>query len=301
MKLLSSSTLSASMRSTGAPSKIPVLGWKLWSGLCLLALAVTARAFPPAPDHIVYGQVRDEMGNPLRAKSAEVWLETAAGVRLRTRIVPGIEPGLNYRLAVPMDSGLTADQYKPTALRPAVPFTMWVRLNGTVFLPIEVRLTARALGRPGEKTRLDLTLGEDSDGDGLPDAWERAMMAAFGQGSALADLNPKDDLDQDKLSNMDEYLAGTYAFDPLDGFQLTIVSYNQGAPVIEFMGIPGRAYSILGSQNMGQWWPVAFKPLGAQAPVSGEYHAGDVGALRMEILPVEPSSSAFMFFKLMVR
>ena len=30
------------------------------------------------------------------------------------------------------------------------------------------------LGKPSETTRLDLTLGEDSDGDGLPDAWERA-------------------------------------------------------------------------------------------------------------------------------
>ena len=37
-----------------------------------------------------------------------------------------------------------------------------------------------ALGRPGESTRIDLTLGEDRDGDGLPDAWERTLITASG-------------------------------------------------------------------------------------------------------------------------
>src|ERR1043166_7868101 len=98
--------------------------------LSLFALAtflpLCTRAFPPAPDHLIFGQVRDEFGNPLDLTAAQVYLETTAGIRIKTQIIPGLEPGVNYKLSVPMDSGLTADQYKPTALQPTVPFKMWV-------------------------------------------------------------------------------------------------------------------------------------------------------------------------------
>jgi hypothetical protein len=41
------------------------------------------------------------------------------------------------------------------------------------------------LGEPGKRTHLDLTLGEDLDGDGIPDAWERALLAALGGNRTL--------------------------------------------------------------------------------------------------------------------
>ncbi len=292
-----------------APSNllVPLLGgvqgWvrRLGAYACLLLLSISAQAFPPAPDHLLFGQVRDELGNPIIVKSAEVYLETTAGIRIKTPIIPGIEPGVNYKLPVPMDSGLTADQYKPTALHPAVPFKMWVRVNGTTFLPIQMTLKSSSLGAPGEKTRLDLTLGEDTDGDGLPDAWERAMMAALGLKMSLADFKPNNDLDHDGLNNMDEYLAGTYAFDPADGFALKMATYNGGAPVLEFMGIRGHTYSILGSQDMIQWSPVAFRLSGSSDPASSEYYANDVRTVRMEIPRTDPQTPTLKFFKLMVR
>ncbi|MBI4326637.1 MAG: hypothetical protein HY674_15440 [Chloroflexi bacterium] len=271
----------------------------------LLALAtfwpLPAHAYPPAPDHLLFGQVRDELGNPLAVRSAQVYVETDAGIRIKTEIIPGLEPGVNYKLAVSMDSGLTADQYKPTALRPAVPFKMWVVANGTTFLPIEMKLKGSSLGAPGERTRIDLTLGEDSDGDGLPDAWERAMLAALGLSMSLADFNPKNDLDQDGLNNLDEYLAGTYAFDPADGFSLKIAAYNEGTPVLEFMGIRGRTYSVLGSQDMVQWSPVAFRLAGSSDPAATDYYTSDVRTVRIEIPGTEPSAATLKFFRLMVR
>lgn len=284
------------------PTRIDCTSVSFPALLSLLALlTLTAHAFPPAPDHILFGQVRDELGNPLTIKSAVVYLETTSGLRIKTQIVPGLDAGVNYKLPVPMDSGLTSDQYKPTALNPSVPFKMWVVANGATLLPIEMKLKTSSLGRPGEKTRIDLTLGEDTDGDGLPDAWERAMIAALDLKVSIEDFKPGDDLDHDGLNNMDEYLAGTYAFDPTDGFNLKIAGYTAGAPVLEFLSIRGRTYSVLGSQNLLEWSPVAFKLSGSNDPGATDYYANDVRTLRIEIPPVEPQATTFKFFKLMVR
>ena len=62
-------------------------------------------AFPPAPHHLVYGLVRDEMGEPISLNTAQVILESSTGVQIRGLIVPNLEPGVNYRLSVPMDAG----------------------------------------------------------------------------------------------------------------------------------------------------------------------------------------------------
>ena len=40
------------------------------------------------------------------------------GVQVTGTIVPGLEPGINYRLDLPMDSAIAPDSYKPTALKP---------------------------------------------------------------------------------------------------------------------------------------------------------------------------------------
>src|SRR5688572_20337734 len=165
---------------------------------------IALRAFPPAPDHIFYGIVRDELGNPLNFAAAELVLETDSGVQLKTRIVNGVQPGVNYHLVVPMDAGITDDLYKPTALRPTVPLKFAVRIKQVRYVPIEMRGDYTRLGEPGQRTRLDLTLGEDSDGDGLPDAWERALL---GEGKTLADIKPGDDSDGDGIRNLQEYIA----------------------------------------------------------------------------------------------
>ena len=92
-----------------------------------------------------------------------------------------------------MAAGLTADAYKPTALSPLVPFKIYVRIGQVNYLPIQMKGNYAELGQPSGRTRLDLTLGEDLDGDGLPDAWERAILALLGPGKGLGDVNPNDD------------------------------------------------------------------------------------------------------------
>ncbi len=280
-----------------------------WLSPALLLLAVlmmvpASEAFPPAPHHLIHGLVRDEMGNPLMPDNAEVFFETSAGVKLTTRIMSIREPGVNYHFAVPMDSGITSDLYMATAMRPTVPFKIRVRIGNSIFLPIEMKGDYSSLGQPGKTTLLNLTLGEDADGDGLPDAWERALIAAAGRNQTLVDITPGDDSDGDGLRNADEYVAGTYAFDNKDGYALKILGSRGAAAVLEFMAIRGRTYSIYASQDLLQWEPVSFRLVleGAQNPSipSMNYQADKVRVARVEV-ESNPGSPPAGFYKLMVR
>ena len=272
----------------------------LLAGIGSLATAVTVLGFPPAPYHTVYGMVRDEMGEPIMSSSMIVSLETTNGVKISTTVVPNLAPGMNYRLQVPMDAGLTTANYSPTALRPLVSFRMKVIDADTIYLPMEVKANFSNLGKPAKSTRMDLTLGEDSDGDGLPDAWERALID-MGYGQTLEDILPNADSDGDGLSNMNEYLAGTYAFDPEDGFALTIVGMQDGRPLLDFMVLPGRNYTLQGSSDLKTWTPLYFG-LAEEGPsglLRNNYSAADVKILR--ISADVPAGQKAVFFKAMVQ
>src|SRR5690606_27935767 len=120
-------------------------------------------------------------------------------------VSPGQAEGINYQLKIPLDMGALGNAYKPSALLPTVPFRIRVRVGSVTYLPLEMVGIGTLLTRPAEATRLDLTLGVDSDGDGLPDAWELALIQALkgdGQTRTLADIRPEDDSDGDGLSNL---------------------------------------------------------------------------------------------------
>jgi hypothetical protein len=202
--------------------------------------SVGVSAFPPAPHHTFFGMVRDELGRPLEGEKVEVLFETSTGRLVRTG-VGLVLPGINYRMRVPMDAGTTADLYNPVAMRHAMPYKIRVKVGAKVYLPIEIVGDLAKMGQPGEETLLNLTLGEDSDGDGLPDAWERALLA---QGQGLGGINPNDDTDGDGMSNLAEYISGNYAFDKDDGLRLDIVERVEAGTVLEFMGIQGRTYTV---------------------------------------------------------
>lgn len=271
------------------------------AGLAFLASLSAALAFPPAPRHTIFGMVRDSMGEPLIVTNATVILETAAGTRIRSTVKASPFEGVNYELAIPMDAGLTADAYKPTALRPTTPFRMKVLIGANTYYPMEIKANYANLGKPAQRTHLDLTLGEDTDGDGLPDAWERALAGMLGGNRTLADIRPEDDLDRDGLSNMQEYLAGTYAFDPSDGFDLTIVRFNATGPVLEFLALRGRTYTIMASPDLKQWTRMPFRVLdGSASPTTvTAFPATEVNRVQVEVVLPEDASPN-LFFKAMV-
>ncbi len=253
-------------------------------------------SFPPAPHHVIFGTVRDELGRPLGSGNANVYMETSAGKMVHCDIHERVIPGVNYRLEVPMDSGVTDDLYQPTAMRPRMPFVIRVKIGNQVFLPIEMSGEFSKIGEPGHNTRLDLTLGEDSDGDGLPDAWEKALLS---KGQGIKDIMPEGDSDGDGMSNLSEYISGNYAFDKEDGFILKIVEKNKEGTVLEFMGIGGRTYSLYNSNDLNKWEQIDFsiKNHGRNLKF---YRAQDVKIVRITVSNVNSADSA-KFYKIMVQ
>lgn len=275
---------------------------KVAASLLGLLLCGGALAFPPAPHHTLYGQVRNQWGDPINISPSDVYLETPAGTQLHTSVVNGLEPGVNYKLEVPMDSGTAADTnaYMPTALKPFFQFRLKVLIGQTIYLPIEMVGNFAQIGKPGEKTRLDLTLGVDADGDGLPDAWEQALIDIYG--GTLASIRPNDDTDGDGITNINEYLAGTYAFDPTDGFTLSILGVSNGHSQLEFLAIRGRTYTIQESPTMQQWTTVNFRFAtgGTPGTLQNNYLATDVRLLRVEV-PFSTGAGTNRFFRAIVQ
>lgn len=254
----------------------------LLTGLVLVGAQV-AHAYPPAPDHQIYGLIRNEFGDPLMESGAQVIFTTTSGVQITTTVVPGLEAGVNYRLKIPMDAGILPGAYKPTALSANIPFTIKVKIGSVDYVPMELVGSITRVGSPAKSTRIDMTLGVDSDGDGLPDAWEWDLLDWLGNGGGLGDINPNDDSDGDGISNMNEYLAGTYAWDAGDAFTIAVKERANGGDVIEFLAITGRSYLLSRSSDLKTWTPVEFSVPAESDSIRSFYPARDVRTLRVNI------------------
>src|SRR6185503_8366050 len=266
----------------------------------MLMLPLASQAFPPAPSHLIYGQVRDEYGVPLFVTNATIVFESPNVEPVTSRIVPNLDPGVNYRLNLSMDSGSAPDLYKITALQPNVPFRLRVQIGNVTYLPMEMVADYATLGLPAESTRIDLTLGVDADGDGLPDAWQQLLIAMLGPG---ARVGPNDDADGDGISNLNEYLAGTYAFQPESGFRLNLVPNSGGPPLLGFMVVSPRTYTVYSSTNLQTWAPIQFNiPAGGPSATNlPNYHATGIHILQVE--PILPPGSPVdgQFFKVQAK
>ncbi len=263
-------------------------------GLFLVGSAGRLASYPPAPFHIFYGMLRDQYGTPINSSDAQVLLVTSGDITVKTAVNPGIEAGANYRLEVPMDAGLLAVPYQPTALRPTVPYRIKVVIGGVTYLPIEMQGNSAHLGQPGRRTHLNLNLGVDSNSDGLPDAWQRLV------NSDLSKVRPGDSAGNG-MTYLETYITGTYAVDPKMSFTLNIVGYEEGAPVLEFTAINGRSYHLSSSSDLKTWTPTAFKVTseGESAPERLVYPAAAIERVRLRAVTSGASVPA-AYFRLMV-
>jgi hypothetical protein len=127
----------------------------------------------------------------------------------------------------------------------------------------------------------------DANNDGLPDAWQDLLRLMLGPDALIG---PNDDADGDGISNLNEYLAGTYAFDPESGFRLAIFRGATGTPMLEFMAVAPRTYTVYNSTNLQTWTPIHFNiPADPTVTNLPSYRASDIRTLQIE--PIIPSDS----------
>ncbi len=257
-------------------------------------LLTSAVAYPPAPDHVIFGAVRDERGKLLTKGEGVVIALSGTTELVRSVSNELAEEGVNYLLRIPMDAGRLGSVYKPTAVLPASAITFQVLIGSVSHVPIQVSRVPHSVGLPGERTRFDLTLGVDTDGDGLPDAWEKSLIDRDSSGllKTLADVRPGDDADGDGLTNRHEFLLGTYALDKLDGVSLSIVAVENDRARLRFATIPGRVYTIKSSTELNTWTAQDFAPSASASGLQGSFTGTDITLVDVWA-PLPPAGSAF--------
>lgn len=265
----------------------------------ILALATpSVWAFPPAPFKTIHGMVRDEFGNALRLDGASVVFSNNGKQVLRVPIEASNLLNQNYQIRLRMDMQRPGTiKYNDLAQQPGDPFALSVRINDILYQPIEMSTTP-TIGNPGERTRLDLTLGVDSVGDGIPDAWKISQLYAAGimpdDNGWRFDLLPRDgDFDRDGTSNYAEYIAGTYATDASDYLTIKFVEKQDNSVRLSFYSIIGKTYALEVSSDLNNWVQVSHYTRNPEPPEEEVLAEDEVPA--EEVAPFTPPVSQIAY------
>jgi hypothetical protein len=258
-----------------------------------------ALAFPPAPYYTIYGNVRDEYGNLIPANGSTVVFFYNSAEHSQYSITSVGDKDFNYEIRMKMDMNRSGTSvYDSLAVNSGVAYTLAIDIGGVLYYPIEIS-TPPAVGNPADRRRLDLTLGEDSDKDGLPDAWEQSQLFHAGLNpSDLSLISPRADFDKDGISDQQEYISGTYATDAVDFFYLRMVGLSDQNALVDFYGITSKTYTIESSTDLASWSPVSFSMQVGGSTISS-YVATQVGVVRAYIHV--SAAAQKVFYRLKVR
>lgn len=227
------------------------------------ALPTKVHAFPPAPYFTVFGDARDQYGALIPPGSASVILYANSKETTRERLTNTPGQDYNYQIRVRIDMLRNSSaSYSSQALATGTVYTLGIESGGLIYYPIEMA-TPPQIGNAADRKRLNLTLGVDSDGDGLPDAWEESQLYQGGvlpgpDGWDLSLINKLGDFDKDGINNFAEYIAGTYAADATSTLDLKITGKAEETVSLEFYAFYGKLYQIQSSPDLKTWTDTPF-------------------------------------------
>lgn len=242
-------------RATGRSPAASALAGRLTILAWLLAL-VTGSAGIPEPDLVWYGRVLNTSGGtPVRVVTGTLsWqIEPLAGGTpwtLSTRLT-NINDQFSFLLRIPCET--------PEAGVAATTNTVLLTSPATAYRRVTVTLDGQALSlsgasgefAPGPADRgraeqVDLVLGSlaaDTDGDGLPDAWEQQFFGDLGAGAS-------DDSDGDGVNNLREFRAGTIPTDPQSRFEVVEIRALPTGIRVRWSSQPDHHYVVRRSTTL---------------------------------------------------
>lgn len=246
-----------------------IKGWVLLG----LLLATRAIAGLPLPSITFCGLFLDSFGWPYtEGYSVEV---SANGGRVVSKaLLSSTGRDYNFLVRVPYDSGGIVDDYAPGVV--------------TFGDDVQVRLIEGRTGSevmrtnfvcripPGSVIRFTMAVGTDTVGDGLPDDLRRWIWAARGGFDTFvaANIRATDDSDEDGVSNLGEYLAGTDPSNPDDVLAVEIASLaGTDVTQLSFFTVPGKTYRIESGRMQASgvdWTTTLFSRTPAAAPDVGK-------------------------------
>ena len=191
------------------------------------------RYFTASQPRAIYLQTDSAFGDPL------AWSGTTRPPPTPTNRVPVIRFIIESPVAItPTNSG---------------PFMGGIWTGRITVLEAATNLFLRALdpdGHAGVGNNFAVDSAADSNGNGLPDAWETRYFGSLNAPGGGADEDP----DGDGLTNAQEYHAGTNPRNGGSGVRIHSVLLARGDAQIRFLSVAGRSYRVerataLGSAN----------------------------------------------------
>ena len=275
--------------------------WLLLLAGCLLPLAAPVPAGVPQPMFFFYGEARDAFGWPFQNGAGATVVARQGTNECASYTIRGpIYPGINFVLPIYLHDANANVAYSDKAVRSGSSVQILIVQDG-VTQELMGGSDGYVVGEAARFKNIILTAGTDLDHDGLPDAWERELIAYLDDPryTTIWDINPNDDADGDGVSNVNEFAAGTFAFLRDDFLRIEDYGASGGLFGLGFLSVPGKAYSVVQSTNLadGMWGYPPYAPstngLWQTGPFGG---SGDwmqvyvprtnrFGALRLQVSP----------------
>lgn len=239
-----------------------------------------AVAFPPAPTFTVRGIVRDPYGWALKVTDqGTVVVKINGTVIAQSAINEGPRAGENFRVLLPMD-GNPADPYRAGIPFTGAVFTIEVQFPNQIIPITWLPVAKRTVGQPAGSLFIDFSIGQDSTGDGIPDAWKywQLSLAGYGPGDPQWSLSAlgSGDFNHNGISDYNEYLAGSFATLNEEAMRLDITGFaNDGSAILSATLVVDKTYQVESSPDLFTWTVTNVRVDGAAATLASNFIAND--------------------------